>query len=106
MRYLPLLFLGLYAACDASATSDALCAFCENDSQCGGNPCFQDVTGQRFCGHPCDSCPAGYSCQTVSGTGGLARTCFPDSEACSSVAPPTEEADAGVVVPDGGMSPG
>jgi hypothetical protein len=105
MRCLPLVLL--LAACGSSATTDALCAFCENDSQCGGNPCFQDVTGQHFCGHPCDSCPAGYTCQTVAGTSGLQRTCFPDSEACSAVAPPGGDDDAGVVLPpDGGMAPG
>jgi hypothetical protein len=67
---------------EAARTDQALCAFCENDGQCGGNPCFQDVSGMRFCGRACDSCPAGYSCQTVAGTAGLAQSCFPDSEAC------------------------
>jgi hypothetical protein len=64
------------------ATTQALCDYCLDDSQCGGNPCFQDVSGSRFCGAPCGDCPAGFSCQTVMGTTGLAQTCFPDTEAC------------------------
>ena len=27
-------------------------AACSDDSQCEGNPCFEDVSGQRFCGAP------------------------------------------------------
>jgi len=75
-----LLFAG--GCSSSSATTQALCDYCTADSQCGGNPCYQDVSGHRFCGAPCDSCPSGFSCQTVMGTTGLAQTCFPDSEAC------------------------
>src|SRR3954462_4469330 len=71
------------AGCGGRPTTiETLCTYCLDDSQCGGNPCYQDVSGNRFCGAPCESCPAGFSCQTVMGTTGLAQTCFPDSEAC------------------------
>jgi hypothetical protein len=76
---LTLLLLG----CGSNAATNLLCDYCENDSQCAGNPCFQDVSGSRYCGKPCDSgCPTGYSCQLVNGTGISAMTCFPDTEAC------------------------
>jgi hypothetical protein len=88
MRACLVLWLVLTAGCGSGATTEALCAYCLDDSQCGGNPCFQDVSGQRFCGAPCDSCPTGFSCQTLMGTTGLARTCFPDSEACPTDRPP------------------
>jgi Calcineurin-like phosphoesterase len=70
--------------CGSSGATNLLCTYCETDDQCRGNPCFQDVSGGRFCGKPCDSgCPSGYSCQTVVGTNpGTQRTCFPDSEQC------------------------
>ena len=74
----------LLLACSVEAPPpNTLCAYCENDSQCAGTPCFQDVSGTRFCGYPCgDGCPSGYSCQTVMGTTGLQQTCFPNDEAC------------------------
>jgi hypothetical protein len=93
-----LLTATLAAGCGSGRASGALCAFCENDGQCGGNPCFEDVSGSRFCGAPCSDCPAGYSCQTVSGTGMLAQTCFPESESCV----PPKESDGGE---DGGPAP-
>jgi hypothetical protein len=102
-----LLILIVFAACGDGRTKNALCAFCDNDAQCGGNPCFEDVSGQRYCGRPCGDCPAGFSCLTVSGTSMLANTCFPDTEFCE---PPVEgDGDAGTDPPpvdDGGRSPG
>jgi calcineurin-like phosphoesterase family protein len=69
--------------CGSNKAANLICAFCNDDSQCGGNPCFQDVSGQRFCGAPCDSCLAGFSCQPLAGTSGVvAQTCFPDNESC------------------------
>src|SRR3954471_7658030 len=69
--------------CGDSAPGHLICAFCNDDSQCGGNPCFQDVSGQRFCGSPCGSCLPGYSCQPLAGTRGIVvETCFPDNETC------------------------
>lgn len=99
-----LLALVLLAGCGEAPARNALCAYCSSDAQCAGNPCFQDVSGNRFCGSPCDSCPAGFSCETVMGTTGPARTCFPNTEAC-----PAEPngPDAGIPNPstDGGMNP-
>jgi calcineurin-like phosphoesterase family protein len=69
--------------CGNNAPGHLICAFCNDDSQCGGNPCFQDVSGQRFCGAPCDSCLPGFSCQPLAGTNGVVvKTCFPDNETC------------------------
>ncbi len=90
-RLVSLLILMVLAGCDPQRAHDSLCAYCENDTQCGGNPCFQDVSGNRFCGSPCDSCTTGYSCQTVMGTSGLAQTCFPDTEQC---VPPSGDPNA------------
>jgi hypothetical protein len=59
-----------------------LCTTCTDDSQCGGNPCFLDASGARFCGSACDNCPSGFSCHPVAGTSGTADSCFPDSLAC------------------------
>ena len=71
------------AGCESNKAANLLCAFCNDDSQCGGNPCFQDVSGQQFCGAPCDACPAGFSCQPLEGTDGTVEmTCFPDNESC------------------------
>jgi calcineurin-like phosphoesterase family protein len=70
-------------ACSAAPATNLLCAYCEVDAHCAGNPCFQDVSGSRFCGMPCDNgCPTGFSCQLVNGTSISAMTCFPDTEAC------------------------
>lgn len=89
----------LAAACSSEAPSNLLCTYCLDDSQCGGSPCFEDVSGQRFCGSPCASCPTGYSCQKVMGTSGLAETCFPESETCmpppGSTPPDLSAAEAG-----------
>jgi len=71
------------AGCESNKAANLLCAFCNDDSQCGGNPCFQDVSGQQFCGAPCAACPAGFSCQPLEGTDGTVEmTCFPDNESC------------------------
>jgi hypothetical protein len=73
----------LFAACGPSAATNLLCTYCEDDSQCHGNPCFQDVSGNRFCGKPCSSgCPAEHSCVLVNGSSSSGMTCFPDSEVC------------------------
>src|SRR6266542_5278883 len=84
--------IGAAAGCTSSPApaGDLLCRACTNDSQCGGNPCYADVSGQRYCGRPCDGgCPAGYSCAPLEGTGGqVVKTCFPDSLACASAPPP------------------
>jgi hypothetical protein len=76
---LALCFL-MIAGCGSKATDQAFCAFCADDSQCGGNPCYADASGIRCCGSPCGSCPAKSSCQTVGNTGGNAiGTCVPDN---------------------------
>jgi hypothetical protein len=88
------------AGCGPSAAYNLLCTYCTDDSQCGGNPCFQDVTGARFCGAPCDNsnCPAGYACLPVTGTAGtVSSTCFPTNEQCLATVVP----DGGVVIPPG-----
>ncbi len=80
-----LLFLALLVplGCRSSGSPQLLCSTCTDDTECGGSPCFQDVSGSRFCGSSCTSCPDGYSCQPVSGTGGqVVETCFPASELC------------------------
>jgi hypothetical protein len=85
------------AACSGKAPAlNALCAYCQSDGDCGGNPCFQDTSGEHFCGHPCGSCPAGFSCQPVTGSNGkVVSSCFPDSESCVDTVNSTG-ADAGV----------
>jgi Calcineurin-like phosphoesterase len=75
-----------------------LCHSCSDDSQCGGNPCFQDSTGARFCGAPCGSCPSGFSCHPIQGTGSVVNSCFPNDNICVSTGPsgdmsPTPGAD-------------
>ena len=83
--------LGTVAGCGSNKAANLLCAYCNDDSQCGGNPCFQDTSGQRFCGAPCDACPTGYSCQPLAGTNGVVvKTCFPDNEACLSSPGPNQ----------------
>ena len=105
MRSLLCLLL-LLPACGSTRATNALCAFCDNDSQCGGNPCFADVSDQRFCGRSCDACPDGFSCATVMGTGGLAQTCFPNTESCAStMVGGTDDGGTGAVN-DGGTTPG
>jgi hypothetical protein len=93
------LALALAGCGDPAAALDRLCVACSDDSQCGGNPCFGDLTGNRFCGRPCDSgCPLGYSCQPLAGTSGsVSYTCFPDSESCVTAPQPEPTYDlAGV----------
>jgi hypothetical protein len=86
---LPLLTLA--AGCGDERAANLLCAFCNDDAQCGGNPCFQDVSGERFCGAPCDSCPAGFSCQPLEGLDGkVVLTCFPDNESCLTTPGPNQ----------------
>ncbi len=77
-----LLALVLVIGCGGQTATSSLCAVCNNDSQCGGNPCFTDATGGQFCGSSCDACPAGFSCHPVAGTSGTAQSCFPDSLEC------------------------
>ena len=100
--FLLVICLGLAACAESPRATNALCDYCQNDSQCGGNPCFQDVSGSRFCGAPCP-CPTGYSCVTVMGTSGLAKSCFPDSEACMPGMAPGGTDDAGVPNIDGSI---
>jgi hypothetical protein len=77
--------------CGQNNAANLLCAFCNDDSQCGGNPCFQDTSGQRFCGAPCDSCPTGFSCQPLAGTDGkVLMTCFPSNESCLTTPGPNQ----------------
>jgi calcineurin-like phosphoesterase family protein len=79
MRLALLLLIG----CGSNTATNLLCTYCEVDAHCHGNPCFEDISGSRFCGKPCDSgCPDGYSCTLVNGTSFSAMTCFPDTEAC------------------------
>ncbi len=70
--------------CGAQQQADGLlCHSCTSDSQCGGNPCFQDSTGARFCGAPCSSCPASYSCHPLQGTSSVVNSCFPNNKICA-----------------------
>jgi hypothetical protein len=104
MRLL-LLFVVIAATtgCGSSRTKNALCAYCESDSQCGGNPCFQDVSGASVCGAPCDPCPQGFSCVVLRGTSGaLAKTCYPDSESCHQTLAPDGGTSTLPPPPDGG----
>ncbi len=87
--------LGAFAAglggCGMTVVSqsfDVLCKLCTDDKECGGNPCFADVSGNRYCGHPCGSCPTGYMCQSVTGTSQtVVSTCFPNDEICAPMSP-------------------
>ncbi len=85
MRHLCVLVL-LASGCGSGTdrATNVLCDYCTDDSQCGGNPCFQDRTGNTFCGRPCDGgCPMGYSCAGIAGTKGVVmQTCFPDNYSC------------------------
>ncbi|HZS37057.1 MAG TPA: metallophosphoesterase [Polyangia bacterium] len=96
MRILFIATLLAAAGCGSSdgRATNLLCAYCTDDSQCGGNPCFEDASGFRFCGRTCEGgCPSGFSCIGLMGTGpGVVETCFPDNEACQSS-----------IVPDGGV---
>src|SRR4051812_33495914 len=101
MRAALLAFVAV-AGCASSAAPaiDLLCRACTSDAQCGGNPCYADVSGHRYCGRPCDDgCPSGYSCAPLAGTAGqVVKTCFPDSLACAS-APPPPASDGGAGAP-------
>jgi hypothetical protein len=84
------------AGCGSTpAATNLLCTACTSDSQCGGNPCYADVTGHRFCGRPCDGgCPNGYSCLPLEGTGGqVVKTCFPSGQSCATAPPPGNGGD-------------
>jgi len=79
-----LLIALLSTACSANRASNLLCDACTSDADCGGNPCFQDISGMHYCGAPCDACPAGFSCQGAAGSAGQAAyTCFPDNNSCA-----------------------
>jgi hypothetical protein len=93
------------AGCGSGRSVGLLCRSCSTDSECGGNPCFADITGSRFCGAPCSKCPAGYSCQHVEGSGHqVVDSCFPVTEACVAP-PPGPGADDMGTGPDPGGSP-
>src|SRR5690242_9347179 len=103
MRLGSAVFLLVVAGCGTSPSTDLICSTCGDDRDCGGNPCFADISGARFCGGPCDACPTGYSCQPVQGTGGQIReTCFPDSLSCADS--PHPGGDASVAPDDGGAA--
>ncbi len=89
MRITSCLIWVLAAGCgSSSAVTNLLCTACTSDAECGGNPCFADVSSQRYCGRPCDACPAGFSCEPVTGTAGqVMKTCFPTNEACATTMP-------------------
>jgi hypothetical protein len=92
-------------ACNSSKSSGALlCQACASDDDCGGNPCFLDKTGARFCGAPCDACPNGFDCQPVEGTAGqVAQSCFPTNEICFAPAGSdlaANQSDGGDTTPD------
>ena len=83
----------MLAACSTSnQATNLLCNACHTDADCGGNPCFQDASGNRFCGAPCDSCPVGFSCQPLAGTSANANTCFPDNNSCATSVVPGDMA--------------
>ena len=76
------LFLLVGCAGDTSS-AHLLCSSCNSDSDCNGNPCFADSTGNKFCGDSCSACPGGFSCKPVlASSGQTVATCFPDSNAC------------------------
>ncbi|MGZ3443283.1 MAG: metallophosphoesterase family protein, partial [Polyangia bacterium] len=83
--------------CGDNKAPNLLCAFCNDDSQCGGNPCFQDTSGEHFCGSPCgNGCPTGFSCQPLTGTNGaVVMTCFPDNESCLTTPGPNQSGNGG-----------
>jgi hypothetical protein len=94
--------LAFVAGCGEDRATNLLCAYCNDDAQCGGNPCFQDVSGQRFCGAPCDSCPRGFSCQPLQGLDGVVvQTCFPDNEDCISTPSPNQGGNSDLAVAAG-----
>jgi hypothetical protein len=82
----------IFGGCGDNKAQNLLCAFCNDDSQCGGNPCFQDTSGEHFCGAPCGGgCPTGFSCQPLTGTNGtVVMTCFPDNESCITTPGPNQ----------------
>ena len=80
------IFILALASCSQPAAG-LYCQACFDDSNCSGNPCFTDASGNRFCGTPCDACPSGSNCQPVKATSGdVVMTCFPIEEVC--VTPP------------------
>ena len=92
-------------ACGGGGSTALLCQRCASDGDCQGAPCFQDVSGQRFCGGSCASCPSGYSCQPVASTSGdVIETCFPDSESCADSVQPGGDLGGGAP-PDGPIPP-
>jgi calcineurin-like phosphoesterase family protein len=102
-----LLLAAVLGGCNNDGAANLLCAYCNDDSQCGGNPCFQDTSGQQFCGAPCGSCPTGFSCQPLAGTAGqVVMTCFPDNESCLGTPGPNQSgnvdlgAGGGTALPD------
>jgi len=100
------LFLLLGCGKATGVGNGLLCTSCTVDTDCAGAPCFADVSGGRFCGIACDGgCPAGYSCQPVSGANGsVADTCFPDTEVCQNPHAPDLSASMDPT-PDGGAPP-
>jgi hypothetical protein len=83
-------FLALVGiGCGSGPSTDLLCGRCTTDADCGGNPCFADVTGEHFCGAPCDvGCPSAFACEPVQSTSmGVVKTCFPKSLSCAGFKP-------------------
>jgi hypothetical protein len=80
----------LLAGCgSAGPTTQALCVACATNDDCGGNICFTDQSGGKFCGAPCDSCPVGFNCQNLPGSDGKVQpTCFPVNESCANTPVP------------------
>src|SRR5260370_12729405 len=78
----------LAAGCGSTSgrATNVLCDYCSDDAQCGGNPCYQDASGGRFCGRHCDDgCPQGFSCIGIAGTAGATlQSCFPNTQSCKS----------------------
>jgi hypothetical protein len=108
MRRALLTFVLLAGSCSSAPTASLLCAACISDADCGGNPCYQDLSGGHFCGAPCGGCPDGFSCQPVSSTSGkVVQTCFPADARCAGKQP-VAAGDLGTTTstPDGALPSG
>jgi cysteine-rich repeat protein len=72
-------------ACQSDCTRPLHCQPCSNDSACGGGRCLSQLN--NACAMSCDAalgasaCPAGYSCQSVSG----GTSCMPTGNTCQEI---------------------
>jgi hypothetical protein len=97
MRHLLTALVIVVAGCGSDAATNLLCGSCNTDADCGGNPCFTDVSGKHFCGAPCEAgCPSAFTCSPVHSTSkGVVNTCFPKSMSCNGLGPSGNKGDMG-----------